>query len=103
MISKKHINFIHSITCLFQDNDEANGTIVQPHNFDPPWMNTAMNFYKVFWVFNSSVNYYLYKIKMFISKGKLNFGCTRNCRESQEGDIELQESVRTRSSRLDSH
>ena len=67
---------------------------------DPPWIVTAMDLYKVLWIFNSSVNFYLYKIKILISNGKVSIFCHQERHETQKGDMELQVSVRTKSTRL---
>ena len=67
---------------------------------DPPWIVTAMDLYKVLWIFNSSVNFYLYKIKILISKGKVTICCLPERHETQHEDMEFQVSVRTKSTRL---
>ena len=71
------------------------------HESTPAWLAMAMDVYKVLWVFNSSVNFYLYRLKISITKGTLNRFCGQpNQTEGQHERIQLQLTMPTKTSKF---
>ena len=70
------------------------------HESTPAWLAMAMDVYKVLWVFNSSVNFYLYRLKISITKGTYRFCCKPNQTEGQHERIQLQLTMSTKTSKF---
>ena len=59
-----------------------------------------MNLYKILWMFNSSVNYYLYRLKLLITEGQFTSTCQPGQRERRHEIVNLR--MTTMSGRLSS-
>lgn len=74
-----------------QNFEDATDENIEKHPSDPQWLEVVMDLYKVLFVLNCSVNYYLYLIKLVIVQGKCNLSWIWNHQELNPEKNQIQE------------
>ena len=84
VIITKTINF-------FQNFEGAADENIENRQIDPQWLEVVMDLYKILFVLNCSVNYYLYLIKLVIVQGECNMNRIWSHQEQNSEEIQIQE------------